>query len=224
MADRPHDPAVEPAQRLLGHRRQRMAVRLVAGLADRQRLPVDREAGARGRRLHHLDAFRDDFEPDVVAEQNSDLQRRSPPLRSTRRAAHSSMTMFASVEIPPPGRHLVPQPGLARRRATPGRGATMPPLWNASCISGACRRLDEGLVQRLDDLRRHAGRREGGHPLRRAHAGEADLRDGRNVRDTAASRCGGRDRERAHVAGLHHADRIGDVEPRHLDVAVGEVA
>ncbi len=38
------------------------------------------------------------------------------------------------------------------------------------------------------------------------------------------SRCIRRDRQRTHAAGLHHADRIGDVEPRHLDVAVAEVA
>jgi hypothetical protein len=31
-------------------------------------------------------------------------------------------------------------------------------------------------------------------------------------------------RERAHATRFHHANRIGDVEPRHLDIAVAEVA
>ncbi len=34
----------------------------------------------------------------------------------------------------------------------------------------------------------------------------------------------GGDRQRAHASGLHHADRVGDVEPGDLDVAIGEVA
>src|SRR5215510_10468253 len=72
---RPHHPAVETAQGLLGHRRQRVAVLLVPLLADRQPLPLDIEAFARRGRRHHLDAFRNDFEADIVAEQNSDLQR-----------------------------------------------------------------------------------------------------------------------------------------------------
>ena len=74
MADRPHNPAVEFAQRRFGDRRQRVAVVLVPAPADRQRLPVDREAGTRGRGLYDPDAFGNDFETDVVAEQNADFQ------------------------------------------------------------------------------------------------------------------------------------------------------
>ncbi len=43
-------------------------------LADRQSLPIDGKAGPRRRCLHHLDAFGHNFVPDIVAEQNSDLQ------------------------------------------------------------------------------------------------------------------------------------------------------
>ena len=62
-------------------RRQRLAFQLMARLADRQRLPVDGKARARGRRFHHLDGLGHDFETDVVAEQNSDLQSRRLPGR-----------------------------------------------------------------------------------------------------------------------------------------------
>ena len=68
MPDRPHDPAVEFPQRRLGGRRQRIAFHLVARLADRQWMPVDGEAGARRRGLHHLDGLRHDLKADVVAE------------------------------------------------------------------------------------------------------------------------------------------------------------
>ena len=84
MPDRPHHPAVELAQALFGHSRERVAVLLVPAFADRQRLPLDLEPLARGGRLHHLDAFRNDFEADVVAQQNSNSQ------------AHSSTTMPTS--------------------------------------------------------------------------------------------------------------------------------
>src|SRR5581483_1840475 len=71
---------VEPAQRLLGDCRQRVAVLLVAGLADRQGMPLDLEALARGGRAHDLDAFGHDLEPDVIAQQDADLQHSlSPP-------------------------------------------------------------------------------------------------------------------------------------------------
>jgi hypothetical protein len=43
-------------------------VLLVPALADRQRVPVDGELLARGGRLHHLGAFRNDFEADVVTQ------------------------------------------------------------------------------------------------------------------------------------------------------------
>ena len=75
VPDRPHHPAVQLPQGFLGYRRERVAVLLVPALADRQRQPVDGEARARGRRPHHLDALRDNFEADVVTEQDSDLQR-----------------------------------------------------------------------------------------------------------------------------------------------------
>ena len=79
MPDRAHHPAVELAQALLGDGRQRMAVRFVPALADGQGSPLDEKALARGGRLHHLDAFRNHFEPDVVAEQDADLQPNSSP-------------------------------------------------------------------------------------------------------------------------------------------------
>src|SRR6478672_815675 len=58
-----------------------MAMLLVPTLADRQRPPLDVEPLARGGGLHYLDTFRNNFEADVVAQQDADLQ------------AHSSTTM-----------------------------------------------------------------------------------------------------------------------------------
>src|SRR6476661_302931 len=84
VPDRSHHPAVKLAQALLGHRRQRVAVLLVPAFADRERLPLDLQALARGGRLHHLDAFRNNFEADVVAQQDSNSQ------------AHSSTTIPTS--------------------------------------------------------------------------------------------------------------------------------
>src|SRR5262245_54064096 len=34
----------------------------------------------------------------------------------------------------------------------------------------------------------------------------------------------GGDRERTHATRFHHSDRVSDVEPRHMDIAVGEIA
>src|SRR5262245_60456259 len=123
MPDRPHHPAVELAQGLLGHRRKGVAVLLVPALADRQLAPVDVEAFARGGCLHHLDAFRNDFEADVVAEQNSNLQRQSSTTMPV-----SSISRF--------------QLAISSRSQPLGssshdwRGTTMPPRTKASCISG----------------------------------------------------------------------------------------
>src|SRR6266498_1337646 len=75
VPDRPHDPAVEPAKRLLGHGGKRVAVLLVPALADGKLLPIDREPGLRGGGPHDLDAFGNDLEADVVAGQDSDFQR-----------------------------------------------------------------------------------------------------------------------------------------------------
>jgi hypothetical protein len=73
MPDRTHDPAVELPQHLLGNGGKRMSVLLVPALADRQLLPINGKAFTRGGGFHHLDAFRHDFEPDVVARQDTDL-------------------------------------------------------------------------------------------------------------------------------------------------------
>jgi hypothetical protein len=74
---------IQPSRsRLLGHRRQRVAVLFVSGLADRKRVPLDGKSGARSRHLHHLDAFRHDFEANVVAEQNSNFHGQRPLNRS----------------------------------------------------------------------------------------------------------------------------------------------
>src|SRR6516164_8256092 len=88
MPDRAHDPAVEPAQGLLGHRGKCVPVRVMPGLADWEFRPVDKEPGAPGRLLHHLHAFRNDLEADVIAQKNRDLQRH-----------HSSTTMPSSSTI-----------------------------------------------------------------------------------------------------------------------------
>src|SRR5882757_6823749 len=123
MTDRSHHPAVEPAQRLLCHRGKRVAVLLVATFSDRQFLPVDGEALACGRGLHHLDAFRNDFEADIVAEQDSDTQCHSStviPMSST-----SRFQLAISSRSQPLG-------SSSQFRC----GTTMPQRANASCSSG----------------------------------------------------------------------------------------
>ena len=74
MADRSHEPAVESAQRVLGDLRQRVAVFLVAGLADEKLGPLDLKPCFGGGGFHHLDRFGDDLETDVVAVHDSDFQ------------------------------------------------------------------------------------------------------------------------------------------------------
>ena len=78
MPDRSHDPPMELVQALLGHARESMTVLLVSALADRKRPPFEIEPLLCRGRLHHLDAFRNDFGSDVVAEQDADLQARAP--------------------------------------------------------------------------------------------------------------------------------------------------
>jgi hypothetical protein len=51
-----------------------MAVPVVAGTPDGQFLPLDIEARFRSRGLHRLHGLRHDFEPDIIAEQNSDFE------------------------------------------------------------------------------------------------------------------------------------------------------
>src|SRR5262245_63857720 len=100
-----------------------MAVLLVPVLADRQRPPVDLEPLARGGRLHHLDGFRNDFEADVVALQDADLQ------------AHSSTTMPVSstsrLQLAISSRSQPLASASADRR-----GTTIPPRAKAASISG----------------------------------------------------------------------------------------
>ena len=78
-------------------------------------------------------------------------------------------------------------------------------------------------MQCRDDVGRHPRWCKGRDPLRGADAGESDLGQRGDVRMLRQPlRC--RHRERAHAACFHHPDRVGDVEPRHLDIAVGEIA
>ena len=120
----PTEEAVERAQALFGHRRKRVAVLLVPALADRQRLPFDLEPLARGGGLHHLDALWNDFEADIIAQQDSNSQ------------AHSSTTM-------PTSSTSRFQLAISFRSHALGSssevrvGTTMPPRSKASCVSGA---------------------------------------------------------------------------------------
>src|SRR5262249_41247023 len=123
VPDRSHHPAVELAQRLLGHRRKGIAVLFVPALADRQRSPVDVEPLPRGGCLHHLDAFRNDFETDVVAQQDTDLQAQS----STRMPVSSTSRFQLAISA-------LSQP-LASSSAV-RRGTSIPPRAKAACISG----------------------------------------------------------------------------------------
>jgi hypothetical protein len=88
MPDRTHHPSVELAQTLFGDTRKGVAMLRVPVLADWQRPPFDLQALACCSGFHHLDAFRNDFEPDVVAEQDADLQ------------AHSRKSVFFWVVCP----------------------------------------------------------------------------------------------------------------------------
>src|SRR5947207_11025544 len=100
-----------------------MAMLLVPMLADRQRPPLDVEPLARGGGLHYLDTFRNNFEADVVAQQDADLQ------------AHSSTTMPVSWT----SRFQLAISSLSQPLASSSadcRGTTMPPRAKASCISG----------------------------------------------------------------------------------------
>src|SRR5262245_36236622 len=123
MPDRTHHPAVELAQGLLGHGRKRMAVLFMSFFPDRQRPQLDVKPLAGGGGLHHLDAFGNDFQPDVVARQDPDLH------------AHSSTTMpVASTSRFQLAICSRSQPlGSA---SADGRGTIIPPRAKASCISG----------------------------------------------------------------------------------------
>src|SRR5262249_219424 len=80
---------------------------------------------------------------------------------------------------------------------------------------GHAHRGDERLAQRLDDVGRYRRRRESGHPLRGAHAGESDLGKRGNIRVLREPLLSGNG-ERAHATRFHHPHRVGDVEPSHL--------
>src|SRR6266511_6200062 len=100
-----------------------MAVLFVPLFADGQRPPVDIEPLARRRGLHHLDAFGNDFEADVIARQDCDLQ------------AHSSTTIPVSstsrFQLVISSRSQA----LGSASADP-RGTSIPPRAKASCNSG----------------------------------------------------------------------------------------
>src|SRR6266446_10874777 len=100
-----------------------MAMLLVPMLADRQRPPLDVEPLARGGGLHYLDTFRNNFEADVIAQQDADLQ------------AHSSTMMPVSwtsrFQLAISSRSQPLASSSADRR-----GTSIPPRANASCISG----------------------------------------------------------------------------------------
>ena len=74
MTDGAEHPAVESLELLERAFGYRPAGELVRATSDRHRLPVDLQCCARGRGFHHLDAFGDDFETDVVAFEYAYLQ------------------------------------------------------------------------------------------------------------------------------------------------------
>src|SRR5262249_40400816 len=102
------------------------------------------------------------------------------------------------------------------------RGTSIPPRAKAACISGT-------LIAATNALRSvsmmSAGTADGAKPAahRGAHAGESDFGKRGNIRMLRKPLLGGNG-ERAHAARFDHSDGIGDVEPRHVDVAVGEIA
>src|SRR5262249_42912205 len=100
-----------------------MTVLFMPLLANGQRPPLDIEPLAPGGHLHHLDAFGNDLEADVVARQDSDLQAHSSttiPVSSTSRFQLAISSRSQSL-------------GSA---SADGRGTSIPPRAKASCIPG----------------------------------------------------------------------------------------
>ena len=79
MTDRPHDPAIEILEAVDGLLRHSVTVHLVTAAPNRKILPMHIKPGLRRRSLHHLHAFRHDFRPDIVTQQNSDFQHGATP-------------------------------------------------------------------------------------------------------------------------------------------------
>src|SRR5450759_431833 len=73
VADRPRYPAVEALEPVHRYLRLGVAVQFVPLAADRKLLPPHLEPNLGRRGLHHFDGFGDYLEPDVVAQQNSNL-------------------------------------------------------------------------------------------------------------------------------------------------------
>src|SRR5262249_29185483 len=86
------------------------------------RHPLDREPLTRGGGLHHLDAFGNDLEADVVARQDSDAQCHSSTVMP--RSSTSRFQLAIS---------SLSQPLASSSEAC--RGAIIPPRANASCMS-----------------------------------------------------------------------------------------
>jgi tripartite-type tricarboxylate transporter receptor subunit TctC len=84
-------------------------VLLVPGATDRQVLPIDPEARARGRRLHDLYRFGNDFESDVISEQHADFQHEAimarfgepkEALMKTKMVAALALTLLSALAAP----------------------------------------------------------------------------------------------------------------------------
>ena len=105
--------------------------------ACRSAAPASRSRGASrdGRGLHHLDAFRNDFEADVVAEQNSDLQCRFP--RGTRSYSLLELMMLASGMSRRQGPPSLPSARLCASSTEDCCGTTMPPFFESLPASPA---------------------------------------------------------------------------------------
>src|SRR5712691_9501391 len=80
MPDRPEYPTVEWPQAVDRRLRHGIAMQLVPFAPDWKFPPLDFEAGFCRGSLHHLDGLGHDLEPDIVSQQDSDLQHSSSPI------------------------------------------------------------------------------------------------------------------------------------------------
>ena len=211
MADRAHHPAVEFAQGSA-----RSPAGSVLPCSSCPRLPIGSGRQSISSRSRAAAAFITLMHSGTTSRPMSSPSRipifkLTPPRRCRCRRRRASSSPFRRAASP------------WGRRARIAAGRTMPPRANASCISGTVIALTNACAASRRSRARTRGRRERRHPLRGANAGEADLREGGDV-GMLRKPLLGRDGERAHAARLHHPDGIGDVEPRHMDVAVGEIA
>ena len=98
----------------------------------------------------------------------------------------------------------------------------MPPFSKIACISGVFAAAANASCSLSMISRGTPDGAKAADPLRGPEAREAEP-SSVGTSGHALSRFRAAIASGAHLAGLDHADRVGDVEPRHMDVAAGDV-